>query len=43
MFLVFVVLIAGLSFNLTDDRSQQWSLRTQLVDVCVSFSSAWVL
>ena len=41
--LVFVVLIAVLSLNLIDDRSQRGSLRTQLIDVIVSFSSCFVL
>ena len=31
--LVFVVLIAVLSFNIIDKKYKRWSLRTQLVDV----------
>ena len=31
--LVFVVLIAVLSLNFIDDRSQRWSLKTQLIYV----------
>ena len=41
--LLFVVLIDVLSFNLLDDRSQWWSLTTQLIDVIVSFISCCVL
>ena len=41
--LVFVVLIAVLSLHLIDDRSQRWSLKTEIIDVIVSFRSYCVL